>query len=90
MECHGPRLRAHRSAALGTASAGLGAGGELHVPGELLAAGRAALAEIGAQGAGAPGELRVTRHQARTGLIQGDAIEQQPHVGCFSVRATLL
>ncbi len=84
-----PGLRAHRSAGLRTAAAGLGAGRKLCVPCELLAACRAAITEIGAQCAVASGELRVARHQARTGLTHGDTIEQQPHMGCFSIRATL-
>src|SRR5579883_933961 len=80
MERHGPRLRTHRSARLRTAAAGCRAGGELRVPGELLTTCRTAITEIGAQGAVAPGELRIARHQARTGLTHGDAIEQQPNV----------
>lgn len=82
-------LCAHRSAALGRASAGLCAGRQLRVPCELLTACRTAITEIGAQDAGAPGELRVTRQQARTGLTQGETIEQQPNVGCFSICAPL-
>jgi hypothetical protein len=89
MECRGPRLRAHCTARLRTAAAGCRAGGELRVPGELLTTCRTAITEIGAQGAGAPGELRIARHQARTGLTHGDAIEQQPNVGCFSICAPL-
>ncbi len=85
-----PGLCAHRSAGLGTASTGCRAGGELRVPCELLTARRTAITEIGAQRAEASGELRVTRHQADTGLAQGDAVEQQPNMGCFSMRATLL
>jgi len=46
--------------------------------------------QLAAQRAEASGELRVTRHQADTGLAQGDAVEQQPNMGCFSMRATLL
>src|SRR6266852_5140755 len=84
-----PGLRAHRSAGLGAAAAGLGAGRELCIPCELLAAGRTAITEIGAQRAEASGELRIARHQARTGLTQGETIEQQPDMGCFSIRATL-
>jgi len=84
-----PGLCAHRSAGLGTASTGCRAGGELRVPCELLTARRTAITEIGAQRAEASGELRIARHQARTGLTQGETIEQQPDMGCFSIRATL-
>lgn len=81
---------AYRSATLGAAAAGLCASREMCVAYKLLAACRTAITEFGAQGAVASGELRVARHQARTGLTHGDAIKQQPNVGCFSVRAALL
>ncbi len=84
-----PGLRAHRSAALGAAAAGLCAGRKLRVPCELLTACRTAITEIGAQGAGASGEIRVASHQACTDLTDGDTIEQQSDMGRFSVRATL-
>src|SRR5438132_5844085 len=84
-----PGLRAHRSAALGAAATGLGASGELRIARKLLTACRTAITEIGTQCAIASGGLRVARHQARTGLTHGDTIEQQPNMGCFSIRATL-
>src|SRR5438128_5500412 len=84
-----PGLRAHRSAALGAAAAGLCAGRKLRVPCDLLAAGRTAIAEISAQRAGASGELRVASHQACTDLTHGDTIEQKSDMGCFSIGATL-
>ncbi len=89
MESHGPRLRAHRSAGLGAAAAGSRAGGKLRIARKLFAAGCTAIAEISAECAVASGELRIACHQARTGLTQGETIEQQPHVGCFSIGATL-
>ena len=89
MECRSPRLRAHRSAGLSATAAGCRAGGELRVPGELLTTCCTAITEIGAQRAVAPGELRIARHQARTGLTHSNTIEQQPDMGCFSIRATL-
>src|SRR5258708_35900608 len=89
MECHGPRLRAHRSTRLRTAAAGLGTGRELCITRKLLTTGRTAITEIGAQRAEASCELRIARHQACTGLTQGQAIEQQADMGCFSIRATL-
>lgn len=89
MESYGPRLRAHRSAGLGAAAAGSRAGGKLRIARKLFAAGCTEIAEISAECAVASGELRIACHQARTGLTQGETIEQQPHVGCFSIGATL-
>lgn len=89
MECHGPGLCAHRSAGLGEAAAGCRASHKLRVPGELLTTGRTTITDIGAQGTVAPGELRIARKPARTGLTQGETIEQQPNMGCFSIGATL-
>ena|SRR6266568_5962457 len=87
--CQVLRGGAHRSARLRASAAGLGTGRELRVARKLLAACRTAITEIGAQCAVASGELRIARHQARTGLTYGETIEQQPNMGCFSIRATL-
>jgi hypothetical protein len=84
-----PVLRAHRSARLRTSAAGCRADGELRIPCESLTTCCTAITEISAQRAESSSKFGITEHEANAGLAQGDAIEQQPNVGCFSIRAIL-
>jgi hypothetical protein len=87
--CQVLRGGAHRSARLCALAAGLGTGRELRAARKRLAACCTAITEIGTQCAVASGKLRVAHHQACTGLTHSNTIEQQPHMGCFSIRAPL-